>query len=168
MKIEHLDITNYKSIKELHVDLNPRINVFIGANNVGKSNIMAAMEYLLGPTYPMLNRLDKSDFYNGQDDQPLKIAMRFDDGNTLSFDSTWVDYRGNERHGLNLNGSYANGDVRDRYVAASIGPDRRMRDNPASSQWTLLGRMLIVDKEAGNKKHTDSHPALFRKYTYVR
>lgn len=142
MKIEHLDITNYKSIKELHVDLNPRINVFIGANNVGKSNIMAAMEYLLGPTYPMLNRLDKSDFYNGQDDQPLKIAMRFDDGNTLSFDSTWVDYRGNERHGLNLNGSYANGDVRDRYVAASIGPDRRMRDNPASSQWTLLGRML--------------------------
>ena len=50
MKIEHLDITNYKSIKELHVDLNPRINVFIGANNVGKSNIMAAMEDLLGPT----------------------------------------------------------------------------------------------------------------------
>lgn len=142
MKIEHLDIANYKSVKELHLDLNSRINVFIGANNVGKSNIMAAMEYLLGPTYPMPNRLDKSDFYNGQDDQPLKIAMRFDDGNTLSFDSTWVDYRGNERHGLNLNGGYANNDVRDRYVAASIGPDRRMRDNPASSQWTLLGRML--------------------------
>ena len=66
MKIEHLDIINYKSIKELHVDLNPRINVFIGANNVGKSNIMAAMEYLLGPTYPVPNRLDKSDFYNGR------------------------------------------------------------------------------------------------------
>lgn len=142
MKIEHLDIVNYKSIKELHLDLNSRINVFIGANNVGKSNIMSAMEYLLGPTYPMVNRLDKSDFYNGQDDQPLKIAMRFDDGNTLSFDSTWIDYRGNEKHGLNLNGSYANGDVRNQYVAASIGPDRRMRENPASSQWTLLGRML--------------------------
>lgn len=142
MKIEHLDIINYKSIKELHVDLNPRINVFIGANNVGKSNIMAAMEYLLGPTYPVPNRLDKSDFYNGKDDQPLKIAMRFDDRNILSFDSTWVDYRGNERHGLNLNGSYANGDARDKYVSASIGPDRRMRENPASSQWTILGRML--------------------------
>lgn len=142
MKIEHLDIVNYKSIKELHLDLNSRINVFIGANNVGKSNIMSAMEYLLGPTYPMVNRLDKSDFYNGQDDQPLKIAMRFDNGNTLSFDSTWIDYRGNEKHGLNLNGSYANGDVRNQYVAASIGPDRRMRENPASSQWTLLGRML--------------------------
>ena len=120
MKIEHLDIINYKSIKELHVDLNPRINVFIGANNVGKSNIMAAMEYLLGPTYPVPNRLDKSDFYNGKDDQPLKIAMRFDDRNILSFDSTWVDYRGKERHGLNLNGSYANGDARDKYVSASI------------------------------------------------
>ena len=92
------------------------------------------------------------DFYNGKDDQPLKIAMRFDDRNILSFDSTWVDYRGKERHGLNLNGSYANGDARDKYVSASIGPDRRMRENPASSQWTILGRMLMYGKEASNRK----------------
>lgn len=161
MKIEHLDIINYKSIKKLHVDLNPRINVFIGANNVGKSNIMAAMEYLLGPTYPMPYRLDKSDFYNGKDDQYLKIAMQFDDGNILSFDSTWRDFRGNEKHGLNLNGGYASGDARDKYVSASIGPDRRMRENPASSQWTILGRMLKdfnsrlceqIDAKTGMKK----------------
>ncbi|RGS49669.1 hypothetical protein DWX86_10555 [Olsenella sp. AF21-51] len=78
--------------------------------------------------------------------------MRFDDRNILSFDSTWVDYRGKERHGLNLNGSYANGDARDKYVSASIGPDRRMRENPASSQWTILGRMLMYGKEASNRK----------------
>lgn len=142
MKIEHLTIRNYKSIKELDLDLSSRINVFIGANNVGKSNIMSAMEFLLGSTFPIVNKLDKSDFYAGHDELPMKIALCFDDGNVLSFDSTWHDYRGNERHGLNFNGSFASGDIRDKYVAASIGPDRRMRENPASSQWTLLGRML--------------------------
>ena len=37
MKIDKLTIRNYKSIKDL--ELSPRINVLIGANNVGKSNI---------------------------------------------------------------------------------------------------------------------------------
>lgn len=142
MKIDKLTIRNYKSIKDLELELSPRINVLIGANNVGKSNILYAMEWLLGPTYPMANRLDRWDFYNGDEGLPIKIGLTFDDGNVLSFDSTWYDSYGHEKHGLNLNGGYINGDVRERYVSASIGPDRRMRENPASSQWTLLGRML--------------------------
>lgn len=142
MKIDKLTIRNYKSIKDLELELSPRINVLIGANNVGKSNILYAMEWLLGPTYPMANRLDRWDFYNGDEGLPIKIGLTFDDGNVLSFDSTWCDSYGHEKHGLNLNGGYINGDVRERYVSASIGPDRRMRENPASSQWTLLGRML--------------------------
>lgn len=44
--------------------------------------------------------------------------------------------------GLNYNGSYISDEVRSRYISASIGPDRRVLDNPASSQWSLLGRML--------------------------
>lgn len=142
MKIDKLTIRNYKNIKDLELELSPRINVLIGANNVGKSNILYAMEWLLGPTYPMANRLDRWDFYNGDEGLPIKIGLTFDDGNVLSFDSTWYDSYGHEKHGLNLNGGYINGDVRERYVSASIGPDRRMRENPASSQWTLLGRML--------------------------
>lgn len=142
MKITKLTIKNYKSVRGLDLDLSPRINVFIGANNVGKSNILSAMEWLLGPSYPMPNRLGRWDFYNGDESLPMKISLTFDDGATLSFDSTWYDSYGHEKHGLNLNGGYASGDVRDQYISASIGPDRQMRENPASSQWTLLGRML--------------------------
>mgnify|MGYP000506297808 FL=1 len=115
MKIDKLTIRNYKSIKDL--ELSPRINVLIGANNVGKSNILYAMEWLLGPTYPMANRLDRWDFYNGDEGLPIKIGLTFDDGNVLSFDSTWCDSYGHEKHGLNLNGGYINGDVRERYVS---------------------------------------------------
>lgn len=105
------------------------INVFIGANNVGKSNILSAMEYLLGPSYPTANRLERWDFYQGDEELPLKIALDFDDGAHLSFDSTWHDGYGREKHGLNYNGSYISDEVRSRYISASIGPDRRVLDN---------------------------------------
>ncbi len=142
MKIDRLTIKNYRSVHNLELDLSPRINVFIGANNVGKSNILSAMEYLLGPSYPTANRLERWDFYKGDEELPLKIALSFDDGACLSFDSTWLDGYGREKHGLNLNGGYVSDEERNRYVSASIGPDRRVLDNPASSQWSLLGRML--------------------------
>ena len=142
MKIDKLTIKNYRSVRDLELSLSPRINVFIGANNVGKSNILSAMEYLLGPSYPTANRLERWDFYKGNEELPLKIGLDFDDGAHLSFDSTWCDSRGREKHGLNLNGGYVSDEARNRYVSASIGPDRRVLDNPASSQWSLLGRML--------------------------
>lgn len=142
MKIDKLTIKNYRSVRDLELSLSPRINVFIGANNVGKSNILSAMEYLLGPSYPTANRLERWDFYKGNEELPLKIGLDFDDGAHLSFDSTWCDIRGREKHGLNLNGGYVSDEARNRYVSASIGPDRRVLDNPASSQWSLLGRML--------------------------
>ena len=136
----------------MELDLSPRINVFIGANNVGKSNILSAMEYLLGPSYPTANRLERWDFYKGDEELPLGIELRFDDGNCLSFDSTWHDYRGNEKHGLNYNGGYITDETRSSYVSASIGPDRRILDNPASSQWSLLGRMLKEFNERLNEE----------------
>ena len=142
MKISNLTIRNYKSIKEVQLRLSPRINVFIGANNVGKSNILSAITFLLGPTFPVVNRLDRWDFHNGDESLPMKIKLTFDDNHSLSFDSTWHDRNGYERHGLNYDGNYASSDIRDKYLSASIGPDRGIRENPASNQWTLLGRML--------------------------
>lgn len=142
MKVDRVSIRNYKSIQSLDLDLSPRINVFIGANNVGKSNILSAMEWLMGPTYPTANRLERWDFFNGNEELPLKISLEFDDNNVLSFDSVWYDRYNREKHGLNFNGGYISDEVRSRYIAASVGADRRIVDNPASNQWTLLGRML--------------------------
>ena len=152
VKISKLTVNNYRSVKHLELELSPRINVFIGANNVGKSNILASMEFLLGPSFPTANRLERWDFYKGDEELPLGIELRFDDGNCLSFDSTWHDYRGNEKHGLNYNGGYITDETRSRYVSASIGPDRRILDNPASSQWSLLGRMLKEFNERLNEE----------------
>lgn len=144
MKIFSAHIQNYRSIKELDLNFSERINVFVGANNVGKSNIFSALEWLVGPTYPTGNRLDKQDFYLGNEEEPMEVKLSFDDGNDLIFSSKWHDTKGVERHGLHQKCGlgFINDGERERYVSASVGTDRRINDNPAGNQWSLLGRML--------------------------
>lgn len=153
MKIKHIKIRNYRSISNLELDLSSRINAFIGANNVGKSNILSALEWITGDSYPTPNRLERWDFYNGDEDAPLDIELTFDDGKTLAFNSTWIDPYGREKHGLNLDKGYINDEQRAQYVSASIGPDRRIAVNPATNQWSLLGRML---KEFNNRLYEET------------
>lgn len=124
------------------MEFSERINVFVGANNVGKSNIFSALEWLVGPVYPSSNRLDRQDFYLGDEDAGLEIDLGFNDGNHLIFSSTWHDNYGRDKHGLHQTSGYISDEIRAKYVSASIGTDRRIADNPAGNQWSLLGRML--------------------------
>lgn len=44
---------------------------------------------------------------------------------------------------MNLDGSsYISDDIREKYISAFVGTDRRIPDNPATNQWSLLGRLL--------------------------
>ena len=63
MKIERVTIQNYKSIKYLDFYPNPGLNVFIGENSVGKSNIFDAVNWLLGPVYPSFSSTKHEDHY---------------------------------------------------------------------------------------------------------
>lgn len=63
MKIKKIVIQNYKSIKNIDITLSEKVNVFIGENSVGKSNIFSAIEWLLGPVYPSFNNFPKEDYY---------------------------------------------------------------------------------------------------------
>lgn len=65
MKITRLYIKNYKSIKEIDICLSELVNVFIGENSVGKSNIFAAIDWMLGPVFPSFNNFSKEDYYRG-------------------------------------------------------------------------------------------------------
>jgi predicted ATPase len=46
MKIKKLHIENYKSLKNVQFDMNDGVNVFIGKNNSGKSNLIDALLFL--------------------------------------------------------------------------------------------------------------------------
>lgn len=47
MKIKSMDIKNYRNFSELHVDLDPRLTVFVGINGSGKTTILDALAILL-------------------------------------------------------------------------------------------------------------------------
>ena len=139
MKITSIYIKNYKSINEVNLVLSDKVNIFIGENSVGKSNIFAAIDWVLGPNHPSFNNFAKEDFYRGDTSAHVTIRIHFDDGHYLELTNLWRDRYGNSKSGLNLDGSlYVSDDVRQKYISALIGPERKVADNPASNRWTLL------------------------------
>lgn len=143
MRITRIIIDNYKSIKHIDINLSPKVSAFIGENSVGKSNILSAIEWMLGPVYPSFNNFSREDYYKGDVTLIVNITVYFDDGNYLQLTNKWYDRYQNEKSGLNYNGNqYISDDVRQKYISAFIGADRRVNDNPASNRWTLLGRLL--------------------------
>ncbi len=66
MYLSKLKIKNYRSIKDLDVDFQLGKNVIVGKNNAGKSNIIKAIDIVLGesvPTYYKYENITENDFY---------------------------------------------------------------------------------------------------------
>ena len=66
MYISKVIIKNYKSIKDLILNFNEGKNIIVGKNNSGKSNIIKAIDIVLGessPTYSKYNNITENDFF---------------------------------------------------------------------------------------------------------
>ena len=46
MKIEHIKLTNFRNYDELELDFNPNINIIVGNNGQGKTNILESIYVL--------------------------------------------------------------------------------------------------------------------------
>jgi putative ATP-dependent endonuclease of the OLD family len=65
--LSRLFIKNYRSIKELDLAFAKGKNVLVGRNNAGKSNVLKAIDLVLGeysPTYTKSENVTESDFYS--------------------------------------------------------------------------------------------------------
>ena len=141
MKITRIHIRNYKSTKELNIKPNPKLNVFIGENGVGKSNIFEAINWLLGPTYPTFNATTKQDHYMGNENNKIFIQLYFEDDYLLELDESKEKYQfsisQNERYQKDL------GTLRESFWSAYVGTERQIVDYLPSNKWSLLGRILL-------------------------
>ena len=66
MHVSRLYIRNFRSIKELDLVLHPGKNVIVGRNNCGKSNIMKALDIVMGdasPDYARSENITLNDFH---------------------------------------------------------------------------------------------------------
>lgn len=75
MKISRIAIKNFRNFREFSVDLHDHA-VFVGPNNVGKSNLLTALRLVLDPSLPdSARQLRAEDFWDGLP-RPIDSAER--------------------------------------------------------------------------------------------
>lgn len=77
MKLSRVKIQNFRSIKELEFSIED-LCALIGPNNAGKSNILNALAFVLGETWPTSRIIEPSDFYAYSEDD-MVITLWFDE-----------------------------------------------------------------------------------------
>lgn len=77
MRIKHIRIENYRSIKQLKFDA-PQICALVGPNNAGKSNILTAIYKVLGRDWVTVNSFDLDDVYGRDPNTDMRITVTFD------------------------------------------------------------------------------------------
>ncbi|MFD2727513.1 ATP-dependent nuclease [Hyunsoonleella rubra] len=76
MKIEKVNIKNFRGIEEIQdLDLNS-LSILIGENGVAKTALLEALNFCLSPSF-LSDRMNFTDFYQGTDD-PIEIQIKFD------------------------------------------------------------------------------------------
>lgn len=78
MYISKISIKNFKSIRSLDLNLSQGKNVLVGKNNAGKSNILKAIDLVIGENDPSWNKKDNitiNDFHNKDVSKPIVIFL---------------------------------------------------------------------------------------------
>jgi len=76
MRITRLQIENFRSIKQLDIEL-PQICALVGPNNSGKSNLLLAMQRVLGRDWVRVSSFSEDDICNRDPSLDMKIALSF-------------------------------------------------------------------------------------------
>jgi predicted ATP-dependent endonuclease of OLD family len=142
MKIKRVQIKNWRSIRL--VDFYPEdICILVGANNAGKTNILSAINFLLGDRFPMPANLDDSDYYGRDRDNHLHIRLTLDHPEVSR-----IDFDTEEHYALSardrqdrLIRPFSNAhraEVAFAYVDASRNYERQF----STSRWSIFGKAL--------------------------
>jgi predicted ATP-dependent endonuclease of OLD family len=156
--ISRLIIENYRSIKNLDTELR-NLNAFVGPNSSGKSNILSAINIIIGDTYPSVRSFEKNDFYLRDESNPIRIEVRFSDplvaysqdifGFRLEFNGDDLNFVAVDEDGVVLSyNSYSQKDIKitsqmKSQVSMMYLPlDRQAYQQIKPSQWTVYGKLL--------------------------
>lgn len=91
MHLSRIKIKNYRSIQELDLKLSKGKNIIVGKNNSGKTNIIKAIDLILGENSPTFNKsenITENDFYKGNVLDPIYIFCELlrDDEENLDYE----------------------------------------------------------------------------------
>jgi putative ATP-dependent endonuclease of OLD family len=156
--LKKLEVRNFRSLRDVSIDFG-KFNVFVGQNNSGKSNIMRALNLILGLSYPSEYSFGPEDFFNYDNNQTIEITAFFDeeicnidDTSGCGFRLTFSEEEGLKYVVIDKDGnplSYRSGkevrvnkEMREKVNLMYIGLDREASQQLRTSTWTLYGKLL--------------------------
>lgn len=75
--ISNLYIINFRSIRKENIEFKQGKNVLVGKNNAGKTNIVKALDMLLGEKHPSYIEIENKDFYSYKESSDIKTKQCF-------------------------------------------------------------------------------------------
>lgn len=148
--IKEIYIKNFRSIKEIIVN-SSNLSALIGPNSSGKTNILKAIDLVLGEGWTtkakvareLFNDTDeeifiKIDFFEPINNWIKTVTLKMN-YSPLSCDvKTWADYP-NDKNGV---GYYMSEDFKKSCHFIYISAERNLKNELKVSQWTMLGKMM--------------------------
>ncbi len=164
MRITKIRIKNFRSIKDQDIVITPLLGL-IGSNNAGKSNILKAINLVLGERYPTSYVVKREDFYNEDPSNNIEIEIAFDTAfnsynkacDAVLFSTVYNEKENNWETKLKArisdNAEYQSytlkGEVRDTMSTIYISADRDFTKHlEGSSEWGLFGKIKAKFNES--------------------
>ncbi|GMO75889.1 AAA family ATPase [Bradyrhizobium ottawaense] len=143
MRIKRVQIANWRSIK--YIDFHPEdICILVGANNAGKTNVLSAINFILGERWPMPANLDDSDFYGRDRARNIHIRLCLEHPlvSEIDFDTSKSQYALNatDNHGR-LVRPFTNAH-REELAFAYVDAGRNYERQFSTSRWSIFGQAL--------------------------
>ena len=146
-RLKTLKIKGYRSIRdevEIHFPEGKPL-VLLGPNNAGKSNIVRALDLLLGELWPGSRNPEDHDYWGRDPKGNIEISIEFEAHPALK-EMWWiasggkVDFRGVDNSGKE---KWVSNDDRHKLFAMVIEADRRLGYHLSyQSKWTLLSKVM--------------------------
>ncbi len=151
-RITKLRIAGYRSIREPIEITFPsgKPVVLLGENNAGKSNIVKALQLVLGPFWPGNHEPEDHEFFGRSPEKPIIIEIEFDPSDPLGGRHTHIiwKYNSSDDEPIFFRGNggkrgFVTNEDRDTCMSIVVEAERNLSYHLSySSKWTLLSRLM--------------------------
>lgn len=150
-KISKITIDQYRSVKHAEIPLSDNAPLIImGENNAGKSNIIKAIDLILGEYYPKNYEPDENEFYFRDKTKPISITIDFSENLGRFQNVKWnydanngeepASFTGTDEYG---NEKWPKNEDRSELICITVGADRRLSYQLSyASKSTMLSKLM--------------------------
>jgi putative ATP-dependent endonuclease of the OLD family len=139
MKIKEIAIENFRSIGEEDITFPANgILALVGPNNAGKSNILKAIDNILGDLWFSGDRAELNDYFMKNKNNEIKIEIVFNDGKKVVFESRekWATYydEGENRMPYGSN-------IKEDFPCTYLSANRDLAKNMQFRSYEIMGKI---------------------------